>query len=333
MISLDKIFSVKSYSIANDNSVFFIDTDNNLFRDNTMIIEGELSIRGMESGNLLLLDEKKSISVLLKIPNLEITEKPYSMIVIGETDHDFFGVVRENTVFKFAHFDKTNLELKEISNIDFDIGKWQIFDKLLVILKGKVEIKAIDLNGRSKTWQRSILEIANSSTGKISSQIVDFQNLLFYYFTDNKSLKGNATYVISMSNGEVVQKLPTFTGSIKKSDGLLYTSHEKSLQILDPETFAIREIDLVPELSKHGFKRMDYEKWFVEDKRLYFAQNIGAHNAKIGVFDLESEKMIDSVDLAKENGTIGTLKKRSNRLYVHTQDRTLHIYDLGESPT
>ncbi len=219
-----------------------------------------------------------------------------------------------------------SISRKEIK-IQKEFRNIKLYNGEVLIQYNNHKIIANSIIETSNFWEFDIRLISELNNNKFNSLI--FTNSQLYLYTYNSETNvSNKTLVLDISDGTVIRIIENFTGSIKESNGLLYTSHEKVLQILNPETYEVENIDLVPELNKHGFKRIDYEKWFVDDNKLYFAQNIGDVIAKVGVFDLLSREIIDKVDLKKENGTIGSLQKSGNKLFVHTQDNTLHVFEL-----
>jgi hypothetical protein len=257
--------------------------------------------------------------------------------IVNQIQGDIYPITLQQNDLFCEYFIENTLYLSRIIVENFKVIKitdisnqrvLHIFDLKKFITYHKATFYIYDLDVSEKPNLLNIDYFSASLNAKVGSNPIIIDHRLFFYVYDPKKKDQKSTICIDYKSKTVDRILFNFTGSIKESDGLLYNSHEKSLQILDPETFKVEEIDLLPELTKHGFKRIDYEKWFVEDRHLYFAQNIGDNIAKVGIYDLESKTIIDKLDLAKENGTVGTLKKNGNRLYIHTQDRTLHIYEL-----
>lgn len=56
-------------------------------------------------------------------------------------------------------------------------------------------------------------------------------------------------------------------------------------------------------------------------------KTFGDHNAKLGILNFDTKTMDYKYDFEVSNGAIGSIKLGKDRIFVHTQDHTLHIFE------
>ena len=136
------------------------------------------------------------------------------------------------------------------------------------------------------------------------------------------------TYSIDMETGKKEQVYDyKFTNSENEFlYGLQFLSMtEFHLAILNTKTNKVKIIDVSDEFN--NLNVYPDNRIVVNNGLVYFSQNMGDAIAKIGVLHPESGKMLWKHNFEKKNGMIGTLKVNGNRIYAHTQDKTLHIFE------
>jgi len=96
---------------------------------------------------------------------------------------------------------------------------------------------------------------------------------------------------------------------------------------IDAISNKIIEYRLADLLIQNGFDpNSDLRRSTVSNNILYFTQTLGSKVAKLGVIDLNNQTMVYKYDFPKESGAIGSIQVSNERIYVHTQDNTLHIF-------
>ena len=58
-----------------------------------------------------------------------------------------------------------------------------------------------------------------------------------------------------------------------------------------------------------------------------FTQTLGDDKAKLGVLDWGKKELIYKHDFDPKNGAIGSIQVSETRMFVHTQDNILHIFE------
>jgi len=190
------------------------------------------------------------------------------------------------------------------------------------------QIELLSTSSLIKLWTLSFTELTGSEEIGLYSDLVVVGNKLFFYLTNRKYQGIAATYCIDINTGKLIKEISEFTGDVKHFDGMLYTANAEDIEIMNPETFTVEKFNIKSEMDKNDLQRIDYARWVVSDNKLYFGQNFGAHQAKVGVVDLRTMKITDKHVFERKCGSIGTIKVSGNKLYVHTQDETLHIFEI-----
>jgi len=150
---------------------------------------------------------------------------------------------------------------------------------------------------------------------------------------DKLYIELDKTYCIEIETGKTERVYEyKFTNSENEFlYGLQFLSmKEFQLAILNTKTNSLKIIDVSDEFNKLNV--YPDSRIVVDNGLVYFSQNMGTEVAKIGVLSPESGKILWKYDFEKKNGMIGTLKVNGGRIYAHTQDKTLHIFEKESTP-
>ncbi|MCX2744391.1 hypothetical protein OO013_10965 [Mangrovivirga sp. M17] len=136
------------------------------------------------------------------------------------------------------------------------------------------------------------------------------------------------TFRLNPANGNIEETYDVpFTAS---ENEFLYGFQYKDIEVtqlavLNAKTNEIKIIDIQKEFKKHDI----YPDWRIQvkDGMIYFSQNMGSNEAKIGIFDPNQEKIAWKHIFEKKNGMVGTIKISKDRIFALTQDQTLHIFE------
>lgn len=134
-------------------------------------------------------------------------------------------------------------------------------------------------------------------------------------------------------------RLNPANGNIEKTyDAILTTSENEflyglqfqdievaQLAVLNAETNILKYFDVYDEFKKQDI--LPSWKITVKGGLIYFYQNMGNHEAKIGIFDPIREKNVWTHIFERMNGMVGTIKISNDRIFALTQDQTLHIFE------
>lgn len=97
------------------------------------------------------------------------------------------------------------------------------------------------------------------------------------------------------------------------------------ITILNTQTNEIKRIDILDELKKYNIH--PDSQFVVQDGLVYFKQSMGSDIARIGVIDPNQKKILWKYDFPIGSGGVNSINVQNNRIYAHTQDKTLHIFE------
>jgi hypothetical protein len=192
-------------------------------------------------------------------------------------------------------------------------------------------------------WQKDINQLLDSNDVTQTGEIIPYKDKIFIYLYDNEDKR--ATIALDVETGNELFRTSEFMGYIRLQEDKIYALYEKSVSILDPETYQIRKIDLSEELAvldkrceeyfdlgeslDYTIRRFNFSPtiYEVHYPYLYFAQERGA---QVGIVNLETEKLewhaLMDIDYPI-NPVVMDIRACENRLYVHCADKTLHVFE------
>lgn len=172
-------------------------------------------------------------------------------------------------------------------------------------------------------WQHNYTDLLGSDyKGGGPVEITNINDKLYVCF-------GRTTFCIEIETGNVEHRYEDY---FRIAEGnLLYglkptdKRTEFYITILNAKTQEIKRIDILDELKKHNIHTDS--KFIVQNGLIFFTQSMGDIVSKVGILDPNTEKLIWKHEFPKGSGQVGSLQVQGNRIYVHTQDKTLHIFE------
>lgn len=334
------IFSIEnlvppSFHINKNNNDLYISKNNviELFKGNqksglnkfienskiSMIIDNEIWIADLSTGKTFF-DKNKQQGVNF----IATTFRNVEYFISGE--YVFAKTYFDRDFSKF-YYTKINTQEKiivEKYNSDYGLnGIFQVVNENLFISQNNEKCGLFSFDNIC-IWDVNYSDLFSSyeSIGAGRTNILKTETDLY--------IELDKTYRINIKTGKLEQTYEQKYTNIENNIlyGLQFLSMEKfELAILNTKTNVVEIIDLSNEFNKlniHPDNRI-----VVSDNLIYFSQNMGANIAKIGVINPVTAKILWKFDFEKENGMIGTLKVNKNRIYAHTQDNKLHIFEAN----
>ncbi|MBN1113696.1 MAG: hypothetical protein JXA53_12370 [Bacteroidales bacterium] len=334
MISLNReIGSVKTFKVYK-NECFYITVNNDLFDLNGNTIGHNCNSVFQFGIWLVFLNSIKKTTVVYNINEKTISFEIDGFISLGPSEKNtvnkslFLATYRYQSFKYSAFFDCNNFSmLSKIKHNEKMVGVSVLLDTVLLFYKDN-RITCYSIMDYETLWQLSFQELTGVENIELHSDLVVVGNKLFFYLTNRLHNGVASTFCVDINTGKLIKEIPEFTGDVKLFDGMLYTAVDEDIEIMNPETFNVEKFNIKSEMDKNDLQRIDYARWVVSDNKLYFGQNFGAHQAKVGVVDLRTMKITDKHVFPRKCGSIGTIKVSGNKLYVHTQDETLHIFEV-----
>lgn len=179
-------------------------------------------------------------------------------------------------------------------------------------------------------WQLDLNSFAHSSKVTLQSEVSFYKNYIYFFVTGSEP---DRTLSVDMNTGKIYKEYPEIKGYHKIENDKLYNLFFDRLTVLNMSTSAFREFDLKSTFANAGIVRADYYKWTINNGLLYFAQTVGAdkqsgkQGSKVAIMDLGTQQILWQYTLPAAHGSIGGIYVGGDRLYISSQDSTLHVFD------
>jgi len=179
--------------------------------------------------------------------------------------------------------------------------------------------------GGFEIWKHRYSELTEADKANLHSQILNGDDKLFFVVTGNER-KG--LFALDIETGEVLKKFDGLCYEIFKDGNYIYTTQfENILCRINTKTLELETWDCNVLVTENGFHSIHDHRCDVVNGRFCFTQTIGDNKAKLGILDWENKELVYKYDFEPENGAIGSIQVSETRMFVHTQDNTLHIFE------
>ena len=286
------------------------------FKNDFYVSDSELFVTNIY---INIFKQKKVLKCLISIPTTK-SKRSYLDYI--------FPIVYENKNTYNGKFNTLNCILEKKYELYLGLnGIYQVLNDNLFLSQNKEKIGVFNFNNTC-IWEKSYKELfaEYDPIGAGTTNILKVGNKLY--------VELDKTYCINLNTGKVEHIYEhKFTNSENEFlYGLQFLSMtEFQLAILNTTTNQIKLIDVSDEFNKLNV--YPDNRIVIKEGLVYFSQNMGDNIAKIGIFCPKTEKILWKYDFEKQNGMIGTLKVQGNRIYAHTQDKTLHIFEKTQNET
>lgn len=194
-----------------------------------------------------------------------------------------------------------------------------------VLEGGKIVFNDLENNGIVK-WEYYYEDFTNSPNSKLRSKLIYDFNRLFLVLECQKSCD---LYVLDIESGNILEKLEGFCNEIFQDNQFIYTTKfNNCLCRINSETLEIEVWDVNELIKLNGFDNIHDHRCKASNNKFYFTQTIGSSNAKFGILDWEKKELIYKYDFEPQNGGIGSINVELNKIFIHTQDKSLNIFEL-----
>ncbi|MBG6133654.1 hypothetical protein IWQ47_005126 [Aquimarina sp. EL_43] len=195
-------------------------------------------------------------------------------------------------------------------------------------------------------WNKDISELLKTTNTEIYGKPQIINNKLFFFLFDSSHQTDERIALgLDIETREILWESENFGGWLITFEDKIYAIKDKQVQILNPETFEVTNLDLREELSvldKQLYKPEDKMTWqvpfsfsnstyVIKNNHLYFTQE---KNNTIGIIDLQTKKLLWHTDIEINSGDtipiITDIKVYDTRLYILDSGNTLHIFEKDE---
>lgn len=195
------------------------------------------------------------------------------------------------------------------------------------------EIVVSSLNFQIELWRLKCENLLQSSETEeifISQEIIEISNVIYFTLNTNNQ---NICFGLDAETGKVLKQFPNILGDLIQENEYIYFLYYNSITRLNTTNDTIEKWDIQELLDKEDIGYLYFPRWAVLEGQIYFSQTKGSdihsgqQGAKFGILDFNKKELIFKGQLASKYGTIGNIKVSKERLYIHTQDSTLHIFE------
>ncbi|OWP74006.1 hypothetical protein [Flavobacterium oreochromis] len=242
---------------------------------------------------------------------------------------------------KYYYFYKENIyvyiDLKDTSKIILDIknNKKQIFYKNgKKIFKNKLFIDSLyDSDSifihyydiKKTTHEIKLKHLHQDETAFLHSEIIELNDKL-YFIIDGYN-NPSVLYCIDINTGQLIQQYKGLFGFLTKDVNFVYSQKfENILCKINTENNEIEEWNVNSLIKENGFDSIADHRTTAINGKVYFTQTLGDTKAKFGILDTQTKELIYQYDFEPKNGGISSIQVNETRVFVHTQDNTLHVF-------
>ncbi len=332
------IKSIKSFGITNV-SLGLISIDEKFFSltlDKDFLLEE--SVSPIISRSIYVINDCFVVSDILNmcslIVNNSIVEKELDYLLSFPFEIEslmfnrfYFANVRstEDKVKKVAKIDSSTFEIKETYSINYGLnGIWKVITDKLFISKNADKIALFNFKNEL-VWQHSFSKLIESDEAFLYDEIISIENKVFFNVAG--SVNGGL-FCLDVHSGKELKKYHSFSRPLFQDGKYIYTSQYKNILCrIDSSTLALEEWDVNEVVKEQGFDNIHDHRCVAKEGVFYFTQTLGDDKAKFGVLDFNKKQLLFKHDFEPKNGGIGSIKVSNDRVFIHTQDNTLHIFE------
>lgn len=306
--------------------LYSIDVDKNFCIDEHVVLKGDFSIRGKTDTSIWLFDqdnfETHVYSDLIRVHHI----KEYGVVLnhyLG--NHQYVVGLNSGEKITKGIFNVQTLKLeREVSTLGLK-GVYLMINDNLFVTRDKHNLGLFNLNNEV-IWKYKLVDFTGSEgRANLHSQILNGDDKLFFVVTGNER-KG--LFALDIETGEVLKKFDGLCYEIFKGGNYIYTTQfENILCRINTKTLELETWDCNVLVTENGFHSIHDHRCDVVNGRFCFTQTIGDNKAKLGILDWENKELVYKYDFEPENGAIGSIQVSETRMFVHTQDNTLHIFE------
>jgi len=186
------------------------------------------------------------------------------------------------------------------------------------------------LDSGAEIWKKDFTEFLYTPVTECQRELIKYKNHLYFIVYSEGVTK---CICLDISTGNLLKECSGLYGEMILEEDRLYFLSPDHISILNTETQEVVTHTVTDIFESTEIKRLLFPRWFIKNGIIYFTQSggvdmhSGSRGAIFGALDAFSLKILWYERLSKEHGIIGTIQVEGDRIYVHTQDKTLFIYE------
>lgn len=252
-------------------------------------------------------------------------------IQIKNIELDFI-ILRNNFNNGNWKINKIDIQGKKIweKNYDKPFNSYVVKSNLILNKIEDLSIEAIKLDDGTELWQQSFSSLLDENKVTISPNILEAGGLIYFilYGSGKKTCFG-----LDSTTGKVLKTIPDVTGDLMIENEFIYFLHSEIIKIFNTTNDQIVTWNIEKLMIDTGIDRLLFPRWAVNNGLVYFSQSkdsdihSGNIGAKFGILDPIKKELIWQGQLPIKSGTIGEIKVHEDTIYLHTQHKSLFIFE------
>lgn len=224
---------------------------------------------------------------------------------------------------------KFNCDLTEKIS-EFSVGRFPstIRKDVYTRIIGSI-LTSYNLSTNEPIWHYSFNQLLEGKEIEQVGDILIYDSSLFISLRDNREVSTKATFVLNVNSGEIIRKYHGFSGQLIRDIDYLYVASRYNVERACLNTHEIVSYDLEEVLKPLGLQ-IHWSSSIVKNDMLYFVDGGWAKTNRMGIIDLENQKLVWHYDFKIDdviNMNIVKIELNENNLYVQCSDDTLHIFE------
>lgn len=190
------------------------------------------------------------------------------------------------------------------------------------------KISVIDINDGLTKWKVSFAELIQSEDAFLYDKVINIEDKIFFNVAGSSN---GGLFCVDLQNGVIIKKYSGFSRPIFQDEDCLFTTdYENILCKIDSNTLEMKKWNADELVKKNGFDNIHDHRCAAKNGLFYFTQTLGDNKAKFGVLDFNNKQLIYKYEFETKNGGISSIEVSEDRIFIHTQDNTLHIFEKNE---
>jgi len=204
-----------------------------------------------------------------------------------------------------------------------------LFEKNMLIRYSN-NISNYEIDTLEKKWEQTFSSLMKEEKVTISNEILEISGTIYFIlFGEEKK----ACFGLDANTGKVLKTIPNVVGELIAENEFIYFLHSEKITIFNTTNDQITTWEIENIMIQNGIDRLWFPRWAVNNGLIYFSQSknsdihSGNNGSKFGILDPLKKELIWQHQLSCENGTIGEIKVYNDNIYLHTQDKTLFVFE------
>ncbi|MBP2617882.1 hypothetical protein [Chryseobacterium jejuense] len=329
-MKLIESFKCKQYEIVSQ-KLYYINQDGEVFYNNERIhINDKFSISGKYNDKIVFFEERVFSSFIFFEKQLIKKIDEYALIIHQKlTQSIYFVGINDGDDIFYALYDINDFSIRtKYSDLGFK-NNISFIDSKYFISRNKYQIGLFTLENKN-VWNHSFKEYLDTPTTESQKALVIHQNMISFIIFSEGITK---CVILDVMTGNVLNEYPGLYGEMILDVNEIYFLSSDNISILNIETQVVQTYSITEIFEPTEIKRLLFPRWVVKNGIIYFTQSggvdmhSGSRGAIFGALDAVSLKILWYERLSKEHGIIGTIQVENEKIYLHTQDKILFVFE------